>query len=470
MSIPASAYAVLFLFSTAGVADWTQFRGPNASGIATTKGLPQKFGPSENVIWKTPLPPGHSSPVLTADRIFLTALEEEKLFVFCLDRATGRILWRREAPRVRKQELHKMNHPASPSAVTDGGNVYVFFTDFGLISYGPDGNERWRLPLGPFNNPFGMGASPVLAEGKLIQICDSESGSFMVAVDPKDGRVVWRKERPDFTRGFSTPVLYKPASGGLQALVAGSGALVAYAVADGSEVWHVGKLTWQLKPTPVLGRGTIYISNWAGGADTGQQENVQPFEQATKSWDANHDSKLSPEELPDPRLKKQFKDLDLDNDGFLGARDWERYRAKRSSQNAVLAFKLGGKGDMTDQNFLWAYTKSLPNVPSPLLYENVLYLMKEGGIFTALNPADGSVLKQGRLQGALDQYFASPVAADGKIFTISQEGAVSVIRPGPDWEVLAVNSMDDEVFATPAFDDTRMYLRTRSALYCFGAK
>jgi outer membrane protein assembly factor BamB len=123
---------------------------------------------------------------------------------------------------------------------------------------------------------------------------------------------------------------------------------------------------------------------------------------------------------------------------------------------------------MTETNILWRHYKSLPNVPSPLLYRNVLYLMKEGGILTALDPATGRVLKQGRLKGALDFYYSSPVGADGKIFTASQEGHVSVIRAGADWEVLAVNDMDDEVYATPAPVDGRLYLRTRSALYCFG--
>ena len=123
---------------------------------------------------------------------------------------------------------------------------------------------------------------------------------------------------------------------------------------------------------------------------------------------------------------------------------------------------------MTGKSILWRYYKSLPNVPSPLLYRNVLYLVKEGGILTALDAATGAVLKQGRITGALDFYYSSPVAADGRIYTASQSGQVAVIKAGPDWEMLALNAMDDEVFATPAPLDRRLYLRTRSALYCFG--
>jgi outer membrane protein assembly factor BamB len=448
-------------------ADWPQFRGMNARGVSETTGLPVEFGPSRNVLWKTDLPPGHSSPVLSTNRIFLTAFGENTLHVITLDRATGKILWRREVPRPREQELHKSNSPASPSVATDGENAYAFFTDFGLISYGSDGEERWRVPLGPFNNPFGMGASPVLANGKVIQVCDSETGSFAVAVDQKTGRTVWRVERPQMTRGFSTPVLYKPPGGGLQALVAGTNRLLAYDVDTGREVWWVRGLTWQLKPTPVVDGDTAYVLGWAGGADQGNQEVLPSFTEKL-AGDANKDGKLAKEELGDPRYEKDFLEADLTRDGLIDESEWGKYREKRSSVNSVMAVKLGGSGDMTENNILWRYYKSLPNVPSPLLYRNVLYLMKEGGILTALDPAKGSVIKQGRLDGALDFYYSSPVAADGKIFTASQAGKVSVIRAGREWEVLAVNEMDDEVFATPAPVDGRLYVRTKSALYCFG--
>jgi outer membrane protein assembly factor BamB len=390
------------------------------------------------------------------------------LYVITLDRLTGKILWRREVPRPRQQKLHASNSPASPSVATDGRNAHAFFTDFGLVSYGSDGEERWRAPLGPFNNPFGLGASPVLANGKIIQVCDSETGSFVIAVDQKNGRTVWRVERPEMTRGFSTPVLYQPRNGALQALVAGTNRFIAYDVETGNEVWWVRGLTWQLKPTPVVEGDVAYVLGWAGGADQGNQTQLPSFEEMLKAADANHDGRLSKDELADPHYRDDFEDTDLNADGFLNAREWRKYQEKRTMVNSVMAVRLGGRGDMTEKNILWRYYKSLPNVPSPLLYQNVLYLVKEGGILTALDPANGSVLKQGRLKGALDFYYSSPVAADGKIFTSSQDGHVSVIRAGRDWEVLAVNDMDDEVFATPAPVDQRLYLRTKSALYCFG--
>lgn len=465
-SLPALALLPVALLA----ADWPQFRGPNAAGVADATNLPIEFGPDKNVLWKTPLPAGHSSPVLVGDRIFLTGFDADKLMTFALDRASGKILWRREAPRPRSQELHKSNSPASPSPVSDGRNVYVFFTDFGLISYGPDGNERWRAALGPFNNPFGMGASPVLTGKTILMICDSESGSFLTALDRDSGKVKWRVERPDFTRGFSTPLLYQPASGPLQALIAGSYQLTSYEVETGKPVWWVRGLTWQLKPTPVMDKDTIYVLGWAGGSDSGNQENVPSFTDTLAKWDRNQDRALSKEEIPDEKIVKEWRSFDLDNNGTLGERDWNMYRGRRAALNAVMAIKLGGKGDMTESAIKWKFLKSLPNVPSPLLYRNIVYLVKEGGLVTTLNAADGTVVKQGRLTGALDQYFSSPVAADGKIYAASEAGKVSVLKASGEWEVLAVNDLDDEIYATPAIADNRIYLRTRSALYCFGKR
>ena len=460
----------LALCDTSLAGDWTRFRGPNGSGLADTKDLPVRFGPQENVIWRTPLPSGHSSPVLTRDRIFLTGYDEQGMRVFGLDRRNGKVLWHREIARPRKAELHIANSPASPSPVTDEKNLFVFFPEYGLMSFDPNGKERWRFPLGPFNNPFGMGASPILAEDKVLQICDAETGSFFVAVDKNSGNLKWRVERPEYTRGFSTPILYRPEGGELQVIVSGSLQLTAYSVATGKKVWWARGSTWQMKSTPVLGENTVYVHGWAGGADEGQQENVPPFEEVLQTRDSNRDGRLSSEEIGDAKMQKDWKSFDLDRDGFLGARDWRSYRSRRAAQNAVLAFRLGGEGDLTEKNFLWRYQKALPNVPSPLLYQNVLYLMKEGGVLTALDAATGAVLKQGRLQGALGDYFASPVAADGKVYTVSHEGKVTVLKPGKDWEVLSTNEMGEDCNATPAIADGRIYLRTHQALYCFGKK
>jgi len=143
-------------------------------------------------------------------------------------------------------------------------------------------------------------------------------------------------------------------------------------------------------------------------------------------------------------------------------------RSMLAAENGLLAIKLGGKGDVTDGAVLWKYTKPVPQVPSTLLYNNVLFMVNDSGILISFDPATGNVLKQGRLKGAIDKYFASPVGADGKVFLVSQDGTLSVVDAKGEWEILAVNPLDDEVFATPAFADGRIYVRTKGSLYAFG--
>jgi outer membrane protein assembly factor BamB len=166
-------------------------------------------------------------------------------------------------------------------------------------------------------------------------------------------------------------------------------------------------------------------------------------------------------------MRNSFEDLDLDQNGTVDRREWEFYRARRSARNSLLAVRHGGRGDLTATNVVWSLQKFLPNVPSPLYYEGVLYIVKDGGILTSLDSQTGKILKQARLKGASGTYYSSPVTGDGKVYTISQEGKVSVIKAGAQWEVLAINDLGDDCLATPAIVEDRIYIRTRSRLYCF---
>ena len=178
---------LVFALALSMQSDWPQFRGPNASGVSEATNLPVSFGPGENVLWKTPVPMGNSSPVVAGDRVYLTGFEKERLLTVAIDRHTGRVVWQKEAPRPRTQVIERpSNGPASASPVSDGQNVYVFFQDFGLLAYGPDGKELWRMPLGPFNNPFGHGASPILAGNTLLMNIDQDTGSYLLAVEKNE--------------------------------------------------------------------------------------------------------------------------------------------------------------------------------------------------------------------------------------------------------------------------------------------
>jgi outer membrane protein assembly factor BamB len=163
-----------------------------------------------------------------------------------------------------------------------------------------------------------------------------------------------------------------------------------------------------------------------------------------------------------------FGFTDLDSDQRLNEREWRYYEASLASRNGILAIRVGGEGDMTEKNVAWTYDRRVPQLPSPLLYGGVLYMVNDGGVVTSLDPNTGAVLSQGRLKGAVDNYYASPVAADGKIFMASELGKIAVLKPGATLEILAVNDLADLIYATPAIDSGRIYVRTRSALYCFG--
>jgi outer membrane protein assembly factor BamB len=447
-------------------ADWTQFRGPNGSGVSVSKNVPDRFDSQHNVLWRTPLPAGHSSPVFTEDRIFVTAFEAKTLLTICLDRSTGKIAWRRPAPREREESFQPTNGPASPTPVTDGSNVYVFFGDFGLLSYGADGNERWRLPLGPFNNANGHGSSPILADGKLVLICDQDTGSFLLAIDPSNGRELWKTMRPEYTRGYATPGVYRPKSGPAELIVPGSFEVASYALDTGEKLWWVRGMAWQLKSVPLIDRDRIFVSGWEIGGDEGRHGNVPDFAQALSEFDSDHNGKLSRRELPANYNSQWFADNDLDHDGQIDEREWRFYQTRNSAENCLVAIRAGGRGDVTKSRVLWRYRKALPNTSSPLLYQGVLYLIRDG-IFTSLNPETGEVYKQARLSGALGSYWSSPVAADGKIFLASEEGKVVVVRADAEWEIRTVNNLDEDIFATPAILDGRIYVRTRAALYCF---
>ena len=162
--------------------------------------------------------------------------------------------------------------------------------------------------------------------------------------------------------------------------------------------------------------------------------------------------------------------FDGNRDGKLNAAEWEVFRAMLAAENGLLAIRLGGKGDMTDQAVRWKYQRPVPQVPSTLLYRNVLYMVNDSGILISFDPETGAVLKQGRLKGAIDKYFASPIGADGKVWLASQDGTISVVSAAAQWEILAVNTLDDEVFATPVPADGELFVRTRSALYAFGER
>jgi outer membrane protein assembly factor BamB len=431
--------------------------------------------------------------VLSEKYIFLTAYAREpgappdgvpmravdyKLLVIALDRRTGAIAWQREVQRTRQGRLENVNGPASPSPVTDGTNVYAFFQEFGLVSFTAEGRERWRLPLGPFNMFYGFGASPILVDGVLMLSVDQDLGAYLLSVDPATGRELWKVQRPHVISGYSTPTVYRPKDGDAQIIIPEAFQLTAYSAKSGEKLWWVRGLACEMKSVASFDDEYLYINGWGFQQNQpGEQIPSINFAEAVKRYDQNGDGLVGRNEIRgDERLDRILRPqagydaFDLNRNGFLDQREWDVMRAMLAAENGLLAIRMGGRGDMTDSSIRWKYTRPVPQVPSTLLYGGVLFMVNDSGILLSFDPATGNVLKRDRLKGAIDKYFASPVGADGKVWLVSQDGTVSVVSAKAEWEVLAVNKLDDEVFATPAFADGQVFIRTRSALYAFGSR
>ena len=457
--------------------DWIRFRGPNGSGVSAAKDVPVEFGPQKNLLWRVELPVGYSSPILFRDRIYLTGVRNGKTLVtMALDGATGKAIWERSAPAEARPPVDKRNNPASPSVAVEANALYVFFPDYGLVSYDLAGKELWKLPLGPFNNIYGMGASPVIYNDLLLLAVDQSRGSHLLAVDKKTGKERWKTARPEATSGHATPIVWRAPNGRDQILLPGSFLLTAYDPANGAKLWWVRGLSWEIKSTPVIDGGVIYINGYGSPqGDPDRKVTLPPADEVWKTADANKDGVLSSGEFPKGPAGDRtvppngwFGVADLDADGTIAKSEWEYIRAALESENGMLAIRLGGSGDMTEKSVIWKYRRSVPQLPSPLLYQNVLWMVNDNGIVTTLNPKTGDEIKQGRLTGALGAVFASPVAADGHVFFATQPGAVAVLGPAGDLAPLVVNPLNEDIYATPAVADGRIYVRTTQALWAFG--
>ena len=439
--------------------------------MSSATGVPTEFGPSRNQLWRLPVPQGHSSPVLLEDRIYLTGNRDGALVTLAIDRGTGRTIWEKAAPPVKTRLVDKRNNPASPSPAVERNGVYVFFPDYGLIGYDGAGRQRWAIPLGPFNNIYGMGASPVIVGDLVVLVCDQSVESYIMAVDKRTGQVKWKVDRPEAKSGHSTPIVWRGPDGRDQIVVPGSFLLTSYDAATGRKLWWVRGLSFEMKSTPVIGDGTIYVNGYGAPVnDPGNKINVPPADEVWKTADVNGDKVITKPEFPKYTPAWWFDAVDLDGNGSLSPAEWEYYRAALDSENGMLAIRLGGSGDMTGSAVRWKYQRSVPQLPSPLLYKGVLYMVNDNGIITTLNPDTGEVIKQGRLTGALGPHFASPVAADGHIFFTTEAGAVVVVAPGGDFTPQAINQLGEDAYATPAFADGRIYVRTSAALYAFGTR
>ncbi len=464
---------------------WPQFRGPNACGVALDqRSLPVDFGP-EDAVWKTPLPPGHSSPCIWGDRIFLTAYDRDAqhLETLCLARADGTILWRQTAPAAAIEKVHPVSTPANATPAVDGQRVYVYFGSYGLMCYDFAGQELWRLPHAAPPTPYGSGSSPIVAGEFVVLSVESPPKPVLLAIDRRTGRVAWRHECLPYLPGYATPVIWR--NQGIEEVVLHSSVgVTALRLADGAEQWWISLLS-AASNTPAIGGGRLFVAaSWPGG-EPEDRVRLPEFDQILTRCDANRNGKIEKQELPadllivrraesgdipgaEIRLADVFPFFDADADERYERGEWDKAVAfsLHGREHGLLAIRPGGRGDVTNSHVVWRESRSVSEVPSPLVYGGQVYMVKDGGIVSCLEAQSGRLLYRTRL-GPRGAYFASPVAGDGKIFAASHNGAIVVWAAGETFQRLAVNELHEPIFATPAIADGQLYVRTESRLLAF---
>lgn len=458
-----------FLPLSAGEAEatWPQFRGPGGLGIGTGK-PPVEFGPDKHVRWKVAVPRGHSSPCIWGERLVITGLDDGKLVTICLNRADGTERWRAAAPTDKIEAAHRIGSPAASTPCSDGERFYVYFGSYGLIAYDLDGTEVWKKPLPTPVVEFGTGSSPIVADGRLFLVNDQDVGSHLLALDAKTGAEVWRRERPEFRRSFSTPFLWRH-DGIAELVVAGSLSVRSYEPADGKDRWSARGLARVSNASPTAGDGQLIISSWNVGGDEGARVTVPPVDEFLAANDRDHDGTLSKTEFPAGPLRDRYSQIDVDKDGKVTRAEVEIARTMfADAENRLFALRPGGSGDISASHVAWATNKHLPYVSSPLCYQGTVYAMKNGGLLSCYDAATGTVHYQAERVDAAGDYYSSAVAADGRVYVASQQGVMVVLAAGKELKVLARNKMEGQVFATPAIVDGVIYLRTESQLVAFG--
>lgn len=449
--------------------NWPQFRGINASGVSTeTYPLPSRFSATENVAWKKEVGTGIASAIVWNDRVYVTGMTGETTFsVFCLDAASGEAHWKIDIPSAPLPVIMPQNSHASSTPATDGERIYLYFSARGLIALdAKDGSKSWEypLPLPAYLMGWGPAVSPIVYEDLVLFNQDDDLSPYLLAIDKRTGKLRWRTERPDMLAGYSVPVLCT-ANGRTDVVVAGTGKLKGYDPATGKELWTCNSLLRTMMTTPVTRGDLLYVAAQSYG-DTDRM-----LKSALLEWkDTNQDGKLTKDEVP-PEFAAKFEKGDLNGDGVLV--DEEIDAAFQSPENMVgggnilQAIRGGGEGDVTNTHMVWSETVKAPsNMSSPLVVDDLLFVVKKGGISSGFLPGDGKTLWLNKRIGNLGEHYASPVAGDGKIYVAGENGWVVILAIGPELKVLGKSDLGENVTATPAIANGRIFFRTQSQLIC----
>lgn len=483
--------AVLFVdlpaFDRTSAEDWPQFRGPNCTGISNSKHpLPVEFAADKNVKWSVDLGDGIGCPVVAAGRVFTSGMIDAKTIgLFAFDTKTGKELWKRSWPIGDVAEIHKTNSYAATTPAADAKHVYFYFETLGLVALeAATGKDVWQkeLPVPYFVFKWGAGMSPTLYKDLVVFLQDDDLAPAIYAFDKNTGELRWKDDREDMAVNYSHPVICSTKSGD-EIVVAGTRSLIGYDPKNGKRLWQANTLLRNIKTTPVVSDGTIYISVQSGGI---ANQWLASIDRATTG---NSDGKLTRAEvqafvgtrqIPEAFFKKTFDKGDTNKDGQLEGAELDkaflrgdnfagaRYDATEHGDEYILAVRGGGRGDVTTSHLEWKHkTKYTDHIVSPLVADGRMLLIKCGGIATCFETKKGeSLYGPERIENGGD-YFASPVLSDGKIYIASENGKVVVMKNSESFEVLAVNDLGDSVLGTPAIADGVLFVRTRLHLYAF---
>ncbi len=400
---PGALALCLLVGGAAAAQDWPRWRGPDGGGVSAESPLPEKWGPSLNVAWKTPIPgEGSSSPVVWGDAVFVTSALEDgtRRVVHCLDRRTGAVRWSREIRDENPERTSALTGHAAATPAVDGARVVAFFGNAGAGCYDFEGRPLWRRRFGNFDSELGLASSPVLHGGSVLLVCDHDGSrftsfdSFLIALDAATGETRWKADRPGLERSWSTPIV-ATAGGGPELVVSAQDEIRAYDPATGRPLWRVGGMTGWVAPSPVFGKGLVFAASGKDGP--------------------------------------------------------------------TLAVRPGGRGDVTATHVAWREARGGPYVCSPLLYGDHLYVHDEHGILTCRDAAGGRVLYRERLKG---KFTASAVAGDGKVYFTNEEGTTFVVRAGGEFAVVAENRLDEACLASPAVSRRALFVRGKRHLFC----
>ncbi len=482
-----SRLACLCIICTVNLsANWSQFRGTDGRSVAYDQSIPDTIDPNQP-LWKTALPIGHSSPCIWGDRIFLTAFEDMKLLMICLDRADGKILWTDSRPlNDLKQYSHNDSFPAVPTPCTNGEQVAFLFGDFGLLVTDLDGKLIWEKNFIPFGNDFGFGygASPVILDDKLLVNCDGSVRPGLLCLDFRSGEELWFAERASTSISYSTPYVWKH-DNRTEILMGGSSFLSSYNPESGESIWTVRNLPIFVCPTPIADDNAVYYGAFTTAHVSGgnaiktlfpegalSPEQISNADAFYARFDKDQDRKISREELPASRLKEAFNYTDSDRSGYLEYEEFApRFEIQKTAdyagRNVFVAVSSGGKGDITDTHVTWEKRKDLPYVSSPLLYKNRLYLVKKGGTVSCLEPASGEAHYERARLGAPGEYYASPIGVDDKVIIASLGGKMMILNATDEFEILSTIDFEERILASQAVADNRLYVRTDHHLYAF---